>query len=45
MSINLFNEIAASGDNTLDPGRVPLECLSRDPITSLIFRIRSSVLL
>ncbi len=27
MSINLFNEIAVSGDNSLDPGRVPLECL------------------
>ncbi len=25
--LNLFNEIAASGDNSLDPGRVPLECL------------------
>ncbi len=27
MSINLFNEIAVSSDNSLDPGRVPLECL------------------
>ncbi len=27
MSIYLFNEIAVSGDNSLDPGRVPLECL------------------
>jgi hypothetical protein len=30
MSINLFNEIADSGDNSLDPGRVPLECLCHD---------------
>ncbi len=30
MSINLFNEIADSGDNGLDPGRVPLECLRHD---------------
>ncbi len=27
MSINLFNEIAVSGDNSLDPGHAPLECL------------------
>ena len=27
MSINLFNEITVSGDNSLDPGCVPLECL------------------
>ncbi len=27
MSINLFNKIAVSGDISLDPGRVPLECL------------------
>jgi hypothetical protein len=27
MSIDLFNEIAVSGDNSLNPGRVPLECL------------------
>ena len=29
MSINLFNGIGVSGDNSLDPGRVgvPLECL------------------
>jgi len=27
MSINLFNETTVSGDNSLDPGRVPLECL------------------
>ncbi len=45
-------EIAVSGDNSLDPGRVPYHLkafatvsLSRDLITSLIFRIRSSVLL
>ena len=30
MSISLFNEIADSGDNGLDPGRVPLECLRHD---------------
>ncbi len=27
MSINLFKEIAVSGDNSLDPGRVTLEYL------------------
>jgi hypothetical protein len=27
MSINLFNEIAVSSDNSLDPVRVPLESL------------------
>jgi hypothetical protein len=27
MSINLFNEIAVSSDNSLDPVREPLECL------------------
>ena len=27
MSINLFNEIAVSGINSLDPRHVPLECL------------------
>jgi hypothetical protein len=27
MSINLFNEIAVSGNISLDPGCVPLECL------------------
>ncbi len=27
MSINFFNEIALSGDNSHDPGSVPLECL------------------
>ncbi len=39
-----------SGDHSLDPGLAPLECLRHGvpvegPITSLIFRIRSSVLL
>jgi hypothetical protein len=27
MSINLRNEIAGRGDNSNDPGRVPLKCL------------------
>jgi hypothetical protein len=27
MSIKLFQENAVSGNNSLDPGRVPLECV------------------
>jgi hypothetical protein len=49
MSINLFNKIAVSGDKGLFLDLNLLQAfatvsLSRDPITSLIFRIGSSVL-
>jgi hypothetical protein len=44
MKLNLFNKMAACNDNSLDSGRVPLECLCHG-VTSLISCIRSSVLL
>jgi hypothetical protein len=44
LKLNLFNKMAASNDNSLDSGRVPLEGLCHG-VTSLISWIRSSVLL